>query len=63
MNSNNGSEFTNKAHQAFFYQKGITHETSHVDTPQQNSRLECRNRHQLNLVLAIRFQASLPLKF
>ena len=43
--------------------QGILHETSCIDTPQKNGRVQRKNRHILNVARALRFQASLPLKF
>jgi len=47
----------------YFSKKGIIHETSCVDMPQQNGYAERRNRHPLHVARALRFQALLPLKF
>jgi len=38
--SDNGLEFTNKSLQAYFRENGILHETSCVNTSQQNGRVE-----------------------
>lgn len=59
--SDNGTEFTCMA--SFFQEKGIVHETSCVGTPQQNGRAERKHRHILNVARALRFQASLPIRF
>ena len=47
----------------FFNTKGIIHQTSCRDTPQQNSIVERKHQHLLNLAKAIRFQSHLPYKF
>jgi len=63
VRSDNGKEFTNGLLRTYFRKNGILHETSCVDTPQQNGRVEQKNRHVLNVARALRFQGSLPLKF
>ena len=63
IRSDNGTEFTNGALQTFFLEHSIIHETSCVDTPQQNGRVERKNRHLLNVARALRFQTNLPLQF
>ena len=63
VRSDNGSEFTNGPLRHFFRDKGILFETSRVDIPQQNGRVERKNRHLLNVVRALRFQSCLPVSF
>jgi len=63
VRSDNGTEFTNGKLQEYFLKWGILHETSCVDTPQQNGRVERKNRHLLNIARALLFQASLPVRF
>lgn len=44
----------------FFAKKGIIHQTSCVDTTQENGRAEHKHRHLLNVACALRFQTRLP---
>ena len=61
--SDNGYEFSSKLIEKFYREKGIIHQTSCTDTPQQNGRVERKNRHVLNVVKALRFLAHLPIDF
>lgn len=47
----------------FYSSLGIIHQQSCVYTPQQNSVVERKHRHLLEVAHALRFQASLPIKF
>ncbi|PKI48793.1 hypothetical protein CRG98_030835 [Punica granatum] len=49
--------------QDYFFDNGIIHQTSCIDTPQQNGQVERKHRHILNVARALMFQASLPLNF
>jgi transposase InsO family protein len=60
VRSDNGPEF--KISQ-FYSSKGIIHQTSCVNTPQQNGVAERKHRHLLNVVRALFFQATLPKHF
>ena len=59
----NGSEFKSRSIRGFYAQCGMIHQTSCVETPQQNGRVERKHRHLLNVARALRFQAKLPLCF
>nr|GEX69549.1 cysteamine dioxygenase [Tanacetum cinerariifolium] len=43
--------------------QGIEHQTTCVEKPQQNGRVERKQRHILEVARALRLQASIPLKF
>jgi len=63
VRSDNGSEFTSRLMQQFYREHGILRQSSCIDTPQQNGRVERKHRHVLNVARALLFQASLPTKF
>jgi len=63
VRSDNGLEFTASHMFKFFSQNGISHQTSRVDTPQQNGIVERKHCHLLEVARALRFQANLPIKF
>ena len=61
IRTDNGTEFMVLS--SYFRQHGIEHQTSCVDTPQQNARVERKHRHILNIARALLFQAKLPVTF
>jgi len=60
LRSDNGGEFHMKD---FFHIKRIIHQTSCVETPQQNGIVERKHQHLLNVARALRFQAKLSLQY
>ena len=61
IRSDNGTEFMCLT--KYFEEKGIVHRTSCVGTPQQNGRVQRKDRHILNVARSIMFQANLPVRF
>lgn len=61
MRSDNETEFTSLTKE--LREQRIIHQTSCVGTPQQNSRVERKHRHLLNVARALLVQSSLPVKF
>lgn len=60
LRSDQGLEFNRND---FFNHKGILHQRSCVYTPQQNSIVERKHQHILNVARSLRFQAHLPIYF
>ena len=61
VRSDSGMEFMCLSN--FFLDNGIVHQTSCVDTPQKNGRVERKHRHILNVARAMLFQSKRPIKF
>ena len=63
VRSNNGSEFTWNPIEVFYQENEILCQSSYVDTPQQNGRLEQKYCHVLNVARVLMFKANFPIKF
>ncbi|KAL3520400.1 hypothetical protein ACH5RR_018549 [Cinchona calisaya] len=58
--SDNGREYFNEILGDFFLEKGIVHQRSCLDSPQQNGIAERKNRHLLEVTRALLFTNNVP---
>lgn len=53
IRSDNGKEFDSDIMRDFLHSHGISHQTSCLDTPQQNGVVERKHRHLLEVARAL----------
>ena len=63
IRTDNAKELCDGPITALYYKKGITHQTSCSDTPQQNGVVERKHKHLLETARALFFQANLPILY
>ncbi|XP_074297866.1 uncharacterized protein LOC141628658 [Silene latifolia] len=63
LRSDNALELTEGDNKEFLLSKGIWHQTTCVDRPQQIGVVERKHKHLLEISRAIRFSSDLPLSF
>lgn len=61
--NDNSTEFVNTFVQNLFRSLGIVHQTSCIETSQQNGIAERKHKHLLNFACVLIFQSACPLKF
>ena len=60
LHSDNGTEYFNEILGGFLKEKGIFHQSTCVNTPQQNGIAERKNRHLLEVARALMFSMNVP---
>ena len=60
LRTGNGTEYFNSCLGMFLTEKGIQHQSTCRDTPQQNGIAERKNRHLLEVARAIMFSMHVP---
>lgn len=63
VRTNNGTEFVNKSCKDIFQERGIVHHRTCAYTPQQNSVVERKYKHLLQVARALMFESNLPKAF
>ena len=63
LRTDNGTEYYNSALGSFLLENGLVHQSSCVDTPQQNGVAERKNRHLLEVARSLMFTSNIPKKF
>ena len=60
LHSDNGTEYINEVLGSSLKEKGISHQSTCVDTPQQNGIVEWKNKHLLEASRALMFSMHIP---
>lgn len=63
IRTDNGTEIIQQECLSFFMTKGVIHQTSIVQRPQQNGRVERKHRHFFEVAWALKFHANVPIHF
>ena len=63
FHTDNGIEYFNEFLGSFLKEKGIHHQSTCVNTPQQNGTTERKNKHLLEVARAIMFSMNVPRYF
>jgi len=63
LRTNNGREYYNFALGSYLQKNGIVHQSSCVNTPQQNGVVEWKNRHLLEIAKSLLLATNVPSKF
>jgi len=60
LRSDNGTEYVNQKFEQFLVSSGIEHQTTCVNTPEQNGVAERKNRHLLEVARSLMFTMNVP---
>ena len=60
VRSDNAKDYFNQTPSSYFQKEGIIHESSCVDSPQQNGVAKRKNGHLLNVTRALLFPKNVP---
>ena len=63
LQTDNGTEYFNETLNNFLLIKGMLHQSSCVNTPQQNGVSERKNRHLLEIARSLLFASNVPKRF
>ena len=63
LRTDNGTEYFNHSLSTYLEENGIIHQSSCVNTPQQNGVAERKNRHILEVARALLFTSHMPSQF
>ena len=63
LRTDNGKEYFNSILVHYLSQQGIVHQSTCVDTPQQNGVAEWKNRHLLEVARSLLFSTNVPSHF